>query len=66
VLELRKRAGEEAARVAPYVHSRIGYAVGDEGGHEDFVPLAERIKEYNREDYLKAAGPNIVGLPTGN
>jgi hypothetical protein len=48
-----------------YVHSRIGYAVGDEGGHEDFVPLAERIKEYNREDYLKAAGPNIVGLPTG-
>jgi hypothetical protein len=29
VLTLRKMAGEEAARAAPYVHPRIGYVADD-------------------------------------
>jgi hypothetical protein len=60
VIELRKRAGEEAARAAPYVHPRIGYAVGDNGGDEDFVPLAERIAHYESRDYLNGAGEKAI------
>jgi hypothetical protein len=63
VLGLRKLAGEEAARAAPYVHTRMGYAAGDDGGSkDDEIPLAERLKEYQRRDDLKAAGSNVVDL----
>jgi hypothetical protein len=62
VLGLRKMAGEEAARAAPYCHPRQGYA-GEEGGLVDEeMPLAERLKEYQRRDDLKAAGDNVVDL----
>jgi hypothetical protein len=63
ILTLRKMAGEEAARAAPYVHTRMGYATGDDGGSKDEeIPLAERLKEYQRRDDLKAAGSNVVDL----
>jgi hypothetical protein len=63
VVGLRKLAGEEAARAAPYVHTRMGYATGDDGGSKDEeIPLAERLKEYQRRDDLKAAGSNVVDL----
>jgi hypothetical protein len=62
VLGLRKMAGDEAARAAPYCHARQGYA-GEEGGQGDEeIPLAERLKEYQRRDDLKAAGSNVVDL----
>lgn len=62
VLELRKRAGEEAARAAPYVHPRIGYAGEDRPADPDFVPLAERLKAYARRDEHKAADGNLFEL----
>ena len=63
VLELRKRAGDEAARAAPYMHTRMGYASGDDDrDNDEIIPLAERLKEYERRDALKAAGSNVVEL----
>jgi hypothetical protein len=62
VLELRKRAGEEAARAAPYVHPRMGYAVADDGKDDDFVPLAERIAYYERRDRLKTPDDKVIEL----
>jgi hypothetical protein len=46
VLDLRKLAGEEAARAAPYVHPRMGYASDGEGHQDDCVPLVERLAYY--------------------
>ncbi len=60
VLELRKRAGEEAARAAPYVHPRGGYAARDNSNDEKMPPLAERLAYYQRQDDLKAAGGTVV------
>ena len=62
VLELRKRAGEEAARAAPYMHTRMGYDSGAANDDPDFVPLAERLKEYERRAKLAVAGDNVVEL----
>jgi hypothetical protein len=59
-------AGNEAARAAPYVHPRQGYA-GDDRQADDFVPLAERLAYYQRRDDLKAAGDKVVELkPQGD
>jgi hypothetical protein len=67
VIGLRKLAGKEAARAAPYVHPRIGYDSGEAGGDPDFVPLAERLAAYQREDDIKAAGDKVVELkPPGD
>lgn len=67
VIGLRKLAGQEAARAAPYVHPRIGYATEDGGGDPDFVPLAERLKAYARRDEIAAAGHNVAELkPPGD
>jgi hypothetical protein len=63
VLGLRKLAGAEAARAAPYMHPRMGYASDGEGHQDDYcVPLAERLKEYQRRDDLKSAGDKVVEL----
>lgn len=62
ILTLRKLAGEEAARAAPYVHPRIGYDSGEGTGDPDFVPLAERLAYYQRREELKEAGDNVVEL----
>jgi len=62
ILTLRKMAGEEAARAAPYVHPRIGYDSAGGNSDPDFVPLAERLAYYQRRDELKAAGDNVVEL----
>jgi len=62
VLELRKRAGEEAARAAPYVHPRMGYVAGDDNPADEEIPLAERLAYYQRRDDLKAAGGKVVEL----
>lgn len=62
VLELRKRAGEEAARAAPYMHTRMGYARDDTNEDPDFVPLADRIKEYERRAKLAGSDDNIIEL----
>jgi hypothetical protein len=67
ILTLRKMAGEEAARAAPYVHPRVGYDSAGGTGDPDFVPLAERLAYYQREDDIKAAGANVVELkPPGD
>jgi hypothetical protein len=67
ILTLRKMAGEEAARAAPYVHPRVGYDSGDASGDPDFIPLAERLAYYQREDELKEAGENVIPLkPAGD
>lgn len=67
ILTLRKMAGEEAARAAPYVHPRMGYDAGNGNEDPDFVPLAERIKEYERRAKLATAGDNVVELkPPGD
>jgi hypothetical protein len=47
VIELRKRAGDEAARAARYVHPRMGYSDGDDP-EDDFVPLAVRLAYYQQ------------------
>ncbi len=62
ILVLRKMAGEEAARAAPYVHPRVGYDSGAATGDPEFVPLAERLAYYQREDDIKAAGDKVVPL----
>ena len=62
ILTLRKMAGEEAARAAPYVHPRIGYDSGEGTDDPEFVPLAERLAYYQRRDELAAAGDNVVDL----
>ena len=62
VLCLRDKAQACAKEAAPYVHPRQGY-VGDEANPADEeIPLAERLKEYQRRDDLKAAGGNVVDL----
>jgi|SRR5271170_2036243 len=67
ILMLREKAGNEAARAAPYVHPRIGYDRGQSTGDPEFVPLAERLLAYQRRDELAAAGGNIVELkPSGD
>jgi hypothetical protein len=67
VLGLRKLAGAEAARAAPYMHPRMGYASDGEGHQDDCVPLAERLAYYQRRDDLKAAGDKVVELkPQGD
>jgi hypothetical protein len=62
VLGLRKMAGDEAARAAPYCHARQGYAGDERTAGDEEIPLAERLKEYQRRDDLKAAGSNVVDL----
>jgi hypothetical protein len=62
LLMLRKMAGEEAARAAPYVHPRVGYDAGTDHGDPEFVPLADRLAYYQRRDELKEAGDNVVPL----
>ena len=61
VLTLRKLAGEEAARAAPYCHPRMGNAANDDGRDEE-VPLAERLAYYARRDDIAAAGGKVVEL----
>jgi hypothetical protein len=62
VLGLRKLAGEEAARAAQYVHPRQGIAGDEHNPNEGEVPLAERLKEYQRRDDIAAAGDKVVEL----
>lgn len=66
-LELRKRAGDEAARAAPYMHTRMGYDNTDYSADPDFVPLAERLAYYTRRDEIAAAGDKVTELkPQGD
>jgi hypothetical protein len=48
VLRLRKLAGEEAARAAPYVHPRMGYASDERSTDDEIIPLAERLASCGR------------------
>jgi len=62
VLGLRKLAGQEAERAAPYCHPRMG-VLGEEGGTGEIeVPLAERLKEYTRRDRIEAADGKVIKL----
>ena len=61
MMELRKRAVDAAARAAPYVHPRMGYAASDEVSDPDFVPLAERIKYYESCDGLNGPSEMVTG-----
>lgn len=64
---LRKLAGEEAARAAPYCHPRQGNAADDAGEGEHEVPLHARLAAYQRRDDLAAAGSNVIELkPLGD
>jgi hypothetical protein len=59
-------AGEEAARAAPYCHPRQGNAIDEPAGEQE-VPLAERLKAYQRRDEIEAAGDKVVELkPQGD
>jgi len=60
MIELRKRAGQAAARAAPFVHPRMGYAVSEVDNDEDFVPLAERIAYYERRDDLNGVSEKAI------
>jgi hypothetical protein len=62
VLELRKLAGDEAARAAPYVHPRQGYVGVEQTPGDEEIPLAERLAYYQRRDDLKAAGDKVIEL----
>ena len=67
VLGLRKLAGAEAARAAPYMHPRMGYVSDGDITEDCFVPLAERIAYYTRRDEIKAAGDKVIELkPQGD
>ena len=67
VLRLRKLAGEEAARAAPYVHPRMGYASDERSTDDEIIPLAERLAYYQRRDDLKSTGDKVVELkPQGD
>lgn len=62
ILGLRKMAGEEAARAAPYMHSRLN-AIDDKGDTaNDVVPLAERLKAYAKAEAIEASGGKVVAL----
>ncbi|MDR3420180.1 MAG: hypothetical protein P4L80_02880 [Xanthobacteraceae bacterium] len=66
VVGLRKLAGEEAARAAPYCHPRQG-VLAEEGGTEEMMPLADRIAYYTRRDEIAVVGDNVVELkPCGD
>ena len=66
MLEVRQLASEAAARAAPYCHPRMGY-VTERPEEGEVIPLAERLKVYERRDALKAAGSNVVELkPQGD
>lgn len=64
VVGLRKLAGEEAARAAPYCHVRLAPASdGEAQGEGDVeIPLADRLKEYQRREDIAAAGNKVVEL----
>ncbi|HEX3949673.1 MAG TPA: hypothetical protein VHW95_07480, partial [Steroidobacteraceae bacterium] len=53
---------EEAARAAPYCHPRQGNTGDEAGGGETEMPLAERLKAYQRRDEIAAAGGKVVEL----
>ena len=44
-------------------YERPALAPGEQGGPDnDFVPLAERLRAYAREDEIKASAPKVVQL----
>jgi hypothetical protein len=61
LLDLRDRAGKAAVDAAPYIHARISATEGGEKANTDFVPLAERIKEYERLAAIEDAD-NVVEM----
>lgn len=61
VVGIRKRMEEVAAMAAPYCHPRQGNAI-DEPAGETEVPLAERLKAYQRRDEIEAAGDKVIEL----
>jgi hypothetical protein len=50
-----------AKAAAPYVHPRLA-ATALSSGDRDFVPLAERLKEYAREDAIEASEGRVIEL----
>jgi hypothetical protein len=62
VLRLRKLTGAEAARAALYMHPRMGYASDERSTDDEIIPLAERLKEWDRRDNLKSASDKVVEL----
>jgi hypothetical protein len=55
LLGVGKCMEEVAAMAAPYCHPRQGVAAEDDGGEERIIPLAERLKSYQRRDEIDAA-----------
>jgi hypothetical protein len=49
-----QRRDDMAKAAAPHVHPRLAATVLS-SGDRDFVPLAERLKEYAREDAMEAS-----------
>ncbi len=63
-LGIRKRMEEVAAMALPYCHPRQGNAIENERAN-DFVPLAERIAQYQRDADLALAGGKVVEFKPG-
>ena len=53
---------DAAKAAAPYMHPRIVDSAPADGSIDDFVPLAERIREWERRAKLRAAGGDVVDL----
>ena len=64
VVGLRKLAGEEAARAAPYCHPRQGNALDEDSGEQE-VPLHARLAAYQRRDDIAASEGKVVELKAG-
>lgn len=62
MLALREKAGKEAERAAPYIHPRITPSDGSDANDRDYVPLAERLAEYDRETAIEQSGGKVVAL----
>ena len=62
ILGLRKLAGEEAARAAPYMHPRIQPVEEKTAESEQIVPLAERLRYYAARDAVEASEGKVVPI----
>lgn len=62
VLNLRQLAGEAAKDAAAYCHARIAPADSKSKDDEEFVPLAQRLAEYEREEAIEASQGRVIPI----
>jgi hypothetical protein len=53
------RSLDAAKAAAPFAHARMGQ-VEPKVADPDFVPLSERIKEYDREDAIERSAGDVA------